>query len=261
MISILVPFRDEPGTARLVNWEWLKQRWSTFLPQAEIVVGTDTGEPFSKTTAVNDAYRKAQGDVFIVADADSWIEPSTIHEGLARIEKYQVLVVPWTISHRLRRIDSEYLLSQSPSRPSLVTGEMKRLVTDYRPSAATAAMVVMLTREGFERVGGMDPRFRGWGAEDVAFGHACRTLLGPTQTLRGEEVFSLWHERPRLRGRRIWGADPGTHNLELGGRYWNARGNVRQMMALCEEHALEDASYPIAARFRVNPHPAPASVR
>lgn len=260
MISLLVPFRDEPGTRRLANWEWLQKRWEAFLPNAELVEGTDLGQPFSKTVAVNDAYSRASGDVFVIADADSWIEPPAIDAALEQLAKYQVLVVPWTLSHRLRRIDSETLLSQDPARPGLVGEDMRRLVTEYRPHPSTAAMVILVTREGYERVGGMDPRFRGWGAEDVAFGNACRTLLGPTKTLLGES-FALWHERPRWKGRRIWGEDQGLHNLELGSRYWEAKGNVRKMVALCEEHPLPGAAYPISARFRTRGVPAPASVR
>lgn len=252
MISILVPFRDEPGTARLRNWRWLEKRWRAFLPDAEIVVGTDTGYPFSKTSAVNDAYEKASGDVFLIVDADSWIEPPALVSGLETLQKYGTLIVPWKTSHRLRRIDSEWLLHQDPALPSLVTAEMREVVTEYRPAPSTAAMVTLITREGFERVGGMDPRFRGWGAEDVAFSVACRTLLGPTQTITGD-TYALWHERPRRKGRRIWGDEPGHHNLELGSRYWKAKGLIRPMLALCEEHPLPGATHPVSCRFRITP--------
>jgi hypothetical protein len=121
---------------------------------------------------------------------------------------------------------------------------MRKNVTDYRPSPSTAAMVVVVSREGFERVGGMDPRFRGWGAEDVAFGLACGALLGLTKIILGES-YALYHKRPRKDGKRVWENDPGTHNVPLGERYWAAKGDPDAMTVICSEHPLPGAVFPV----------------
>lgn len=246
-ISILVPFRAEAGEAgriRKQNWEWLERRWRAHLPQAEIVMGTDDGMPFSKTTAVNDAYSKASGDVFVIADADSWVPVNHVRASIQYVLTRQVLVVPWTIAHRLTAADTTRVRRMDPATDNPFTQSMRKNVSDYRPSPSTAAMVIVVTREGFERVGGMDPRFRGWGAEDVAFGLACGALLGLTKIILGE-AYALYHKRPRENGRRVWEGDEGGHNMELGARYWDAKADPKKMTALCSEHPLPGAVFPV----------------
>jgi hypothetical protein len=236
-VSLLVPYRAEPDSIRAKSWEWLRRRWTALVPSWEIVEGTDHGEPFSKTVAVNDAYSRAGGDVFVIADADSWMNICALNHAISDAAFAGVLVVPWTTAHRLRRIDSEDILRMNPATPNPVADEMKRLVKEYRPAPSTGAMIVCISRAGFERVGGMDPRFRGWGAEDVSFALACNAILGPTVNLR-HEAYALHHPRLRQQGRPVWENDTGTHNKPLGSRYWQARGNREQMMALCAEHPL-----------------------
>lgn len=254
-VSILVPFRDEEGTTRLENWKWLEKRWRALLPEAELVTGTDPdGMPFSKSIAVNDAYSKATGDVFIIADADSWCEPGQVVRAISYAQQRGVLVVPWVNAYRLTRKHSAQILKMDPATPDPVTNEMRRGIEDYTPHASTAAMVVAIMREDFERVGGFDPRFRGWGAEDVSFALACRTLVGDTKILMGES-FALWHQRPRVNQRRVWEKDNGEHNAALGQLYWDALGKIHAMTALCMAHPLNGAETLVGAGPRVKEAP------
>ena len=86
-ISLLVPFRDDLEHTRADNWEWLKQYWEHALPEAEIIEGDAPGEPFSKTCAVNAAFRQSTGDVLVMVDADCYIEASVILKCAAEIRK------------------------------------------------------------------------------------------------------------------------------------------------------------------------------
>lgn len=254
-VSVLVPFRDEKDTNRLANWQWLEQRWRAALPDAEIVVGTDEGMPFSKTVAVNDAYSRATGDVFIIADADSWVPFPLIRKAINYSIHNGVLVVPWSTAHRLSRKDSDAIRASDPATPDpIITPAIRERADDYRPSPSTAAMVIVVTREGFELVGGMDPRFRGWGQEDVAFGLSCGTLLGQTKLMLGE-AWALFHVRSRKDGLRIWENDSGHHNVPLGDRYWAAKGNVRAMAAICREHPLDGAATEVGPSPSRGKHP------
>src|SRR5665213_1068232 len=51
-----------------------------------------------------------------------------------------------------------------------------------------------MPREAFVVVGGMDPRFRGWGGEDRAFLQALNTLWAPYQN-SPNTVYHLWHNK------------------------------------------------------------------
>lgn len=237
-VSLLVPWRPDSSPARAEAWNWLKARWTALLP-VELVEGTCEGEPFSKTQAVNDAYLKSSGDVLIVADADSWMAPEGLEKAVEAANRLGRLVMPWHTAWRLSEADSQEILKMSPKQEPILPGGFRDRCTDYQPSAATIAMIYVIRRDAFERVGGMDPRFRGWGSEDVCFGLACRTMLGPVKVLLGE-AYSFWHPRSRTKeGARVWDSDSGRLNRKLARAYRGATGHPEKMQALCAEHAFE----------------------
>ena len=260
-ISLLVPFRpNSKRDPRIKTWEWLEQRWSYLLPEAELCVGTDTGgDPFSKSAAVNDAYSKATGDLLVIADADSWVEPSSLRTGIETASRKEHLVVPWWKSYRLTQKDSESILQQQPDVRLPVTREMKDRAKDSGPAPDSAAMVLVILRTAFERVGGFDPRFRGWGSEDVSFGLSCWTLLGRNEYCLGE-AYALYHARPHAKteikdpmweNMRVWRNDPGGLNFELWHRYRRAQGHPEKMLALCAEHALPGKQVSLSPTWNV----------
>jgi hypothetical protein len=240
VISLLVPLRlDGKRDVRAKAWDWVRRRWAAVLPEAELVMGTDDGgEPFSKTVAVNDAYRKSSGNMLVIADADSWVERDQLGQAIEMAWRRERLVVPWMKAYRFPKESSDQVMAADPAGPLPVTAEHRRLGKDDAPSPASAAMVLCIQRRAFERVGGMDPRFRGWGSEDVSFGLSCWTMLGRNAYILGE-AYALYHPRPLNDGRmRVWRNDPGSLNFELWHRYQRAQGRPELMTALCREHSL-----------------------
>lgn len=234
-----MPFRaNGPRDSRIKSWRWIKERWEHLLPEAELCVGTDKGQPFSKSVAVNDAYHKSYGDMLVVADADSWVERDQLLTGLERAAAYEHLVVPWWTAYRLTRNDSNTIMRSDPAGPNPVTRAMKENAAGTGPSPASGAMVFIVQRVSFERVGGFDPRFRGWGSEDVSFANACWTFLGRNEYTMGE-AFALYHPMPTNEdGMRVWKGDAGQLNTSLYERYRKATGHPAMMTALCAEHPI-----------------------
>lgn len=237
-VSILVPWRPEQkNRARDKSWAWVRARWEHLYPDAEIVTGTDRGGvPFSKTTAVNDAYHKATGDVFVVADADAWIEPEGFKQAVDVARRTGRLVVPWKGVLRLNADASAKVMRRKPTSELKLT-EALRADPIQSPIPETAGTLYVIRRDAFETVQGMDPRFRGWGFEDVAFARACETLLGPIVYLHNE-VISLYHPRPGIDGKRVWEDDPGETNIDLAKAYASATRNPGAMRDLCNQHPL-----------------------
>src|ERR1700727_2162954 len=85
-ISLLIPFRDDDGT-RTPAFNWLVKYWTAALPGAQIVIGTDDHVPFSKTSAFNDARTRATGDVFVLIDADCYLDANVLLDCAASIRK------------------------------------------------------------------------------------------------------------------------------------------------------------------------------
>jgi hypothetical protein len=231
-LSFLVPFRDVDGTRTRAK-DWILARWKHFYPDAEFCLAPDDGvDPFNKSLAVNTAAKQATGDVFVILDADTWIDLSWMEKGLQQLGRY-----PWVIPAR-----KSYRLTQEASEAILrlpASGEMPRLVnrrTVVEQTGPVVGFIHIVPRQGFEMIAGMDERYRGWGGEDSSFVRALDVVWGRHIQLPGS-VISLWHARPRGAGGRIWEgqtADHYIHRSELAKRYSLARTKA-QMLALMQE--------------------------
>lgn len=206
-LSILVAFRGDAWRTRV--WDFLRGHLERAFPEAEIVVATDDGEdPFHKTLAINRAAERAKADVLAIWDADTWVPPENVRAGLAFVQQNpNRWSRPW---ERKRKLNEEATLHV------LGLGEEWDGTVDHRPFGRPelpgtpywAAPPLLLHREAFEAVGGMDEVFRGWGQEDAAFAQALVRLVGRRHTLPGF-CFHLWHPRIGRTGADLW---PGQRN-------------------------------------------------
>jgi glycosyltransferase involved in cell wall biosynthesis len=250
-ISVLVPLRPEKSdVARTRAWKWVERWWRDNIPDVEICVAEDDGtEPFSKTQAVNNAYKKATGDVFVVADADSFMEPEPLKNAIRVARQTARLVVPWRQVIRLSEQDTKTQLRRRKSAIDRTADVLDRCYET--PVPETAGTLFVIRRDAFERVQGMDPRFRGWGHEDVAFARACHTLLGPTM-YGPDDVISLYHPRPEGKTGRVWDNDDGNRNLPLAQAYVLAYQHPWKMQQLVDEHPLGGRARRHSTEYEVN---------
>lgn len=247
-LSILIPFRSD-GTERQEIFDWLQRFYEWRLPEAQFLVGTDEGTPFSKTNAVNNAARCASGDIFVILDADCWIDPKIITEAAHRIRVAQARdkrrwYIPYRHLYRLTERASRRILEENPFWiPSPDGCEDGELVLDQDIDNCDesgighnfGALIQIMPREAFFEVGGMEPRCRGWGTDDIAFVMALDTLYTRHRTL-DRDVFTFHHTPRGRRHHRRWegqeGEDP---NGRLGERYRRANGDPSRMRALVDE--------------------------
>lgn len=249
-ISLLVPFRSD-GKGRTRVWSWLKRYYEFELPGVEIVVGRDRSHrrPFSKTAAVNDAARRAHGDIFVILDADAYVKGITIKNCAEKIiasleDGYPLWFVPYRRIYRLTRVASRRVLHSDPTHPLRFPSPPD--ATDVESTEGSAhghhfgAMIQIMPREAFELVGGMDERFRGWGGEDVAFLRALDTLYGKHKTVH-TNVLHLWHPIHNEHKVQSWtvrewvGQKKSRMNDRLAARYDKATGDKVAMRLLVEE--------------------------
>ena len=254
-LSILIPFRCLDKTnQRVKNFEWLKQYWAAQLPGAQIVVGDDedVDKPFSKSVAVNNAASKAKGDIFVIVDADGYIDTNAVLHCAKEIRKARKLgkklwFVPYRQFYRLTHEASAELLASDPADPLLFPcppkGSSMSSDTDPTMGHWYGAMIQIMSREAFETVGGWDPRFRGWGGEDHAAMRAMDTLYAPHKTLPGQ-VLHVWHPMLGPEGEvksvhwknRMWeGQDAPQINNKLSWRYYHASNKPEVMKKLVAE--------------------------
>ena len=227
--AFLVPY--EPGQPeRDRNWAFCREIIEWTYPDWPIFVGTSDGpDEFSRTQAIADAYRQAPAeiDTFIVTDADVFLDyPFEVSVSKAHQRGW---AVPHTLIHRLSKESTEALdyVKLVDWRDLPLSDDNPQDSQPYRGNAAGTLLV--LTRDAYETAP-PDPRFVGWGSEDVAWAIALAELVG--QPWRGNaDLVHLWHP-PEPRLDRIVGNGA---NLALLNRYRISRGSRARMVELMRE--------------------------
>lgn len=230
IMSLLIPFRNTGD--REEQFEWLQKRWKKLFPEAEIIVAEDDGkDPFSKTMAVNNAYRKATSDILAIVDADVWVDPKILIKAAEDIRnKKAVWVQPCSTVYRINKNMTFNIVDFTPSSPfPLIREEHTERITPV------VGLVAVFSREQFEYCGGMDPRFRGWGWEDTAWNMMLNRIFGKA-TVEKNIVYHLWHPRGRdENGKPVWEGQT-QRNATVGKQYTAAKNNKNLMLKLAEQN-------------------------
>lgn len=220
--SVLIAWRDTDGS-RTDVWELLQAKFAAELPEAEVIVGTDDGEdPFHKTLALNRAASEATTDVFLLGDADTWVDPERIRQAVAEVrDNPGQWVRPWNVKLKMNTSATHHVIG---------LGETWDGTIDHRPFGRPEdqkryrhAPPFVLHRDAWDAVGGMDERFRGWGQEDLAICLALERLVGAQRSYAGFALH-LWHPRLGRSGNDRWaGQDDQSANIALAHEYRRAR--------------------------------------
>jgi predicted glycosyltransferase involved in capsule biosynthesis len=230
IMSLLIPFRDTGD--RKQQLDWLQKRWNKLFPEAELIICDDDGkDPFSKTIAVNKAFKKATSDVIAIVDADVWVEPEILIKAAEAVRsKNSVWVQPCGTVYRINKETTFNIIDFTPDSPfPIITEENTERITPV------VGLVSVFSREHFESIGGMDERFRGWGWEDTAFNTMLNTLFGKSDVW-DNIVYHLWHPRGRNeQGRPIWKGQT-DRNATVGKEYSKAKNNKTLMQQIANEN-------------------------
>ncbi|MCX7749901.1 MAG: galactosyltransferase-related protein [Clostridia bacterium] len=185
-ISVLIPFKPD-GASRSRNWEWLRKRYELLLPNAEICIGDSDIVPYCRSAGVNAAAKKATRDIFLIGDADIIFDLWQLEAAFELLSHYP-WVFPFTGTHFLYDEQTVELVNKDPA--IFMTALQ---LNGYGYYGNSLSELFFIPRKNFEKVGGFDERFRGWGMEDRAFAAAVDTLCGPHGRLGGSEIWHMCH--------------------------------------------------------------------
>lgn len=249
VLSILVPFRSDHAE-RARNWRWLKKYYKYWLPEAEIVIGTDKWswrkKPFSKTVAVNRAALKAKGQIFLILDADAFLEWTDVLKCVEKIRRAtrrgeKLWLTPYRRLFRLTERTTKAVLFTDPKHPVQFTDPPSDSEIEGKEGSGHGhhfgAMAQMMPREAFFAAGMMDERFRNWGSEDRSFLMAVDTLWGIHKST-DNQILHFHHPKFGTSFKtRSW-SDEAAHsesNEALGKRYHLAHRMRKDMEDLVRE--------------------------
>jgi len=179
-VVTLVPWR---AGAAIREWNWNVTR--PYLEELgyPIHLGDSEG-PWARAAACNAAARDAgDWDVALIADADTIPEPDVIRRAVGLAASIPGAVRPHDRLYALNQAQSRILAKRGPGRLKLSS----------RQKTMLGGGLLVVSRAAWEKVGGYDERFIGWGHEDSAL-HT--TLLAEAHWDRIEgRAWHLWHPR------------------------------------------------------------------
>lgn len=236
MRTVIVAARRMDGGQRDKLWAFAITRWRMLGWPIIEEMGPD-GD-FNRAAAINQAAARAgMWDVMLIVDADVVLDDPAQALAAAELASRSGRVV---FAHdsltMFQDNDDRFAFSQDAidATGQVLKGEDPAIVADsygftVHPNTWSSALAV--PRVLWDKLGGFDERFAGWGWEDIAFRAAAKTLAGGIDRVPGR-AFHLWHPRSWETNE----ANPGyAANQVLGERYQRADGDPYSMRQLIAE--------------------------
>lgn len=226
-VAVLVPRRAGiEDRDRL--WSFARAWWEHDHPDWRIVEGHHNVGPFNRGAALNTAARNAGAwDVAVIIDSDVLIDPQPVRSAVELAAQSNRMVLGFHDRVHLSPHGTEKVLNGFRGNWEN-RGMVKRRFRD------SCSSCVVVNRALWDRVGGFDERFDGWGWEDVAFRVACETLGDGDMIKMAGTLYHLWHRTSHENNPR---EITFQRNKMRGEAYREARFNVDAVERLLREEA------------------------
>lgn len=147
---------------------------------------------FNRSWGFNIGFRHASGDVLAFSDSDIFMDRDELTYCFQECHRSYDAVNPYT-----RIIDlPEKVTKALQQKDSLMKNGHKKIgYGEERPCTNFCGGVVLFKRNAFERIGGFDERFLGWGGEDDAMSFFKLRDLIHSKYQMPYVAYHLWHER------------------------------------------------------------------
>lgn len=210
MTVVLIPYRPDHGH-RDQLWHHIRDNYWRHTG-FDVVLGENLDGPFNRSKAVNTAAAR-DWDIAVIADSDTWVPARQLHHAIDAAKVTGRLVAAFDAVVELSRDFTLGILAGKHTLAGSFGAERVRT-----QDLETQSSMLVVPRELWDSVGGMDEHFCGWGGEDNAFWKACTLHAGLPERISGN-AYHLWH--PPAKGKHH-GIDY-KRNLNRWKRYEAAR--------------------------------------
>lgn len=222
-VTVAVPFRHSGCKYRLRSFKYISDSITGWIPGAEFILVDAGGEVFDRSKTRNLAMRRAEHDIVVLHDADTLATRENLLASIKAARTHQGLVLPYNFYRGMSKASTENVLAQPTKLDPFKE-------TPEETNASSIGGIWVMQKKLWEKAGGMDERFRGWGYEDDAFFYASETLNEPVKRIKGD-IVHFWHPRaPNFT------TNPSYYfNRDLSARYQEASGDKEAMTNILSE--------------------------
>lgn len=234
--SIIITFRNDEHSYRLRNLQvvlkWLSEsteidvilveqdrlRRAVFdaeYPNVRHALVYNTGA-FNKSWGFNVGVRFSQSAYLCFCDADTLLDVP-IQSIIAHTAYGTEVIKPHRNTIDLTPEQTDQLRqSQSDAYLKSMQVEPRHQRSAKGEFSSLASAMIVISRKAFDRLGGWDERFVGWGGEDDAMSHKIQRLRLSTLELAQHSAYHLWHPQPHT---NTFGQAAYKSNLAIVQRY------------------------------------------
>ncbi|WP_100813161.1 MULTISPECIES: glycosyltransferase family 2 protein [Microbacterium] len=223
-VSVIIPWRAAPS--RVTAFEAVTSWYAREFPEFTVRTIDTEDDVFVLAACRNRGIAgENPDDVVIINDADTVPEADALRAAVDAAGTSGLVHLPYTAYHWLGATGTaQYLAGLDPEQ------------CEFELVRGACSGVYVTTPRTWERHGGQDERFRGWGYEDAAWNLAHQTLLGSPPQRHEGRVYALHHVAETRAGAHF------DANAALMERYRGAAGDPGAMRSLVGERVPTSAS-------------------
>lgn len=186
--QVVLPWRDAGCTYRKHHFDWLHEYYSK---EFDVIIADNDGE-FNRSAARNVGVEKTENEVAVIIDADNYIPYNQIYDAVRVASRSDRLVKPFQsfgyLTEESTRLFYEFYGD--------ITLDFSPIYIDPPINDFTGGAYVM-KKSLWQKLGGMDEGFVGWGAEDDAFHLHCKNNDIKVRYIEGYD-YHLYHPAHRV---------------------------------------------------------------
>lgn len=190
--TIVIPWRDSGCPFRKKHFDFLLKYYSSI---SKTIISDSNKEIFNRSEARNNGVKKCNSDIIMVVDADNYISKNQIEKSIDILKNKNSIIRPFNSIHYLNEEATERFY-RSPKKFTVKENDhtymIPEMISPYNSGGA-----YILKKQMWEKVGGMDEGFIGWGVEDSAFNIHSRHFFGDHIFIEGPN-YNLYHPAERV---------------------------------------------------------------
>lgn len=237
-LSIIIAFRSDGGI-RDKHRRWTQAHYQKMFPDAEIIIVEDKSkqrgwDTFNKSKLINESVRRSTGNVLFITDVDMIFIKNKIIKAVELAFLHSIVFPHDAIYFANEKTTMSILgLRTSDAFPKVDLSKMKLKTR----CAKQPGGCFVITRQNYDKAGGHDERFVGWGSEDSVFIKAATTLIDlPYLRIPGASIH-LFHPVDPERAKK---RDQSAKGILLE-KYLDALNNKEKMMQIIQERNQQHA--------------------
>lgn len=185
-LSIIIPFKTD-GKDREKNWNWLKKRYETLMPEVELCIDESNTTPYCKSFAINNAVKKSTREILFIVDADIVIQVEELKKAINEVYDKGIVAPSKLVRFSKEATNNIFQNNDININDSFIDNNTKIFTSMF-------SGICVIKKEIFKICGGYDEEFKGWGNEDVAFSMCMHRVNGPIYRMPGFTMYHLYHE-------------------------------------------------------------------